>query len=79
MAVKSCLSNPSILAMPIDTGQYILDTDCSGQAADAVLSRPCKQCNMGAERSLGEVRAARAETEALNIPRSGDDQWSLNN
>ena len=39
LTLKSCLTHPPILSMPIDDGQYILDTDCSGQAAGAVLSQ----------------------------------------
>jgi hypothetical protein len=37
--LKYCLTSAPILGLPDDDGQFILDTDCSNQAAGAVLSQ----------------------------------------
>ena len=37
--LKYKLTHPPVLAMPMDEGEYILDTDCSDMAASAVLSQ----------------------------------------
>ena len=56
--LKTCLMQPPILSMPIDDGKYILDTDCSGQSAGAVLSQiqdGCERVIAYASRSLSKA------------------------
>ena len=62
LTLKSCLTNPPVLAMPNDQGQYILDTDCSGQAAGAVLS----QVQAGVEKVIAYASRAFSKSERNN-------------
>ena len=54
--LKQCLTSPPVLALPMDEGKYVLDTDCSDFATGAVLQ----------QEQNGELRVIAYASRVLN-------------
>ena len=71
--LKKALTSPPILAMPSDTGEFLLDTDASDGAIGAVLS----QRQDGVERVIANARGSLDRRETTASPGKNFWRWFI--